>query len=248
MDPQVLCEIQTDEFAPPGFVEGLFEVEAPGDWTLFDCIEDALEQEVELTAGLLKEDYASTLDFQYVSDEQARSNNLEFLRLRRDWKAIHTPCGEWGIPDVPCHVPILSRNAREILDLIRQPDDAELAGASPTLPPAVDDELLPTAGNHGQAGEITKPGVTDAVYLGKGRLRIGTDTMVFEGQQEMVLEALVELQAATKTQLEIKSGVSDAVRILKRLVAKHSSLKAYVTIPGTRGAGGYQTSIRCKSG
>lgn len=84
----------------------------------------------------------------------------------------------------------------------------------------------------------------ESSYLGDGRLRIGAETMVFEGQELFVLEAIVELQAATKTQLESKSGVSDAVRILKRMVAKHPSMKACVTIPGIRGAGGYQTNIR----
>lgn len=88
---------------------------------------------------------------------------------------------------------------------------------------------------------------TEVVYLGGGRLRIGTVTVALEGQEELVLEALVDLQAATKMQLERESGVSDAVRILKGIVKKHS-LEGYVTSPGRRGAGGYQTTIQRQGG
>ena len=93
------------------------------------------------------------------------------------------------------------------------------------------------------------PGQKDGVvYLGGGRLRMGTEVVVFEGQESFVLEALVELQAATKMQLEVKSGVSDAVRILKGIVRKHPALSAYVTMAKRRGTGGYRTSIQRKGG
>ena len=125
MSPDLLCsiELSADE-CPPGFVEGLYAVSPLGDWTLFDCIDDALPQEVERIIQLLKEDHATELDFQYVSDEEARRNELGYVRLRRDWKDIQEPSeGEWGLPNLPMWVVILSKEGRKILDVIRHLDE-----------------------------------------------------------------------------------------------------------------------------
>jgi hypothetical protein len=87
-----------------------------------------------------------------------------------------------------------------------------------------------------------------AVYLGDGKLRIGTELMRFEGQKHFVLEALVTLGAATKKQLEDESGCGDAVKILKRLVEDERLAPHINANPGVKGAGGYSTTIRMADG
>jgi len=44
------------------------------------------------------------------------------------------------------------------------------------------------------------------VYLGDGRLRIGSDTITLEDTEDTVVRALVELQSASKGNLEQHSG------------------------------------------
>ena len=85
------------------------------------------------------------------------------------------------------------------------------------------------------------------VYLGKGQLRIGKETLAFHGQDELVLDAIVKLRAATKRQLEDESGVDDAVRVLRRLRKKHPALEQAIILPGKPASGGYRTTISCES-
>jgi hypothetical protein len=82
------------------------------------------------------------------------------------------------------------------------------------------------------------------LYLGHGRLKIGDETKCFTGQELLVLEAIVELQAATKRQLEARSGVGEAVRVLKRMVDKHPELQDYIIARPGRNKGGYRTTIQ----
>ena len=105
----------------------------------------------------------------------------------------------------------------------------------------------PAKPSGGKSQPATADHEREPTYIGGGKLRIAGETLAFEGQEELVLQALIEAGAATKTELENKSGVSDAVAILKRIIRKHPQLKDYITLPGGRGKGGYRTTIKLVS-
>ena len=84
---------------------------------------------------------------------------------------------------------------------------------------------------------------SSAVYEGDGLFIVGEKSIRLEGEEEMVLESLVELRAATKTKLVNHSGVNNAVTVLRKIKLKHAALAEYITFPGGRGKGGYQTTI-----
>jgi hypothetical protein len=86
-----------------------------------------------------------------------------------------------------------------------------------------------------------------AVWHGNGRLQIGEQFIALEGNEANVMQSLVELRAATESQLVDKSGVTDAGRVLRRLWKGHADLARHVTLPGKRNTGGYQTDIRAVS-
>jgi len=86
--------------------------------------------------------------------------------------------------------------------------------------------------------------VATAVWLGKGRVRVGDKTISLESQPADVLQALVELGSATKPQLIKKSGREDAPKILKRIADKFPELAAHIHFPGKRGYGGYSATIK----
>ncbi len=88
------------------------------------------------------------------------------------------------------------------------------------------------------------PEPREAVYLGQGRVRIGNGTISLAGQEHAVIEALVDLKAASKSDLETKSGYADAVKVLRRIRDKYPVLKPYIIMAGKRNSGGYQTTIR----
>lgn len=91
---------------------------------------------------------------------------------------------------------------------------------------------------------FAEPEKPTVATFANGKLKIGDETLAFEGQESYVLQALVELKAATKVELENKSGVPDAVTVLKRIIRKYpQKLKDYITLPGGRGRGGYRTTI-----
>ncbi len=82
-----------------------------------------------------------------------------------------------------------------------------------------------------------------AVYLGDGLLQIGAEPLRLHGQEELVIEALVDLHAASKKDLEDESGVADAVTVLRRIRKTHPILEAHIILPGKKNAGGYRTTI-----
>ena len=88
---------------------------------------------------------------------------------------------------------------------------------------------------------VTTP--PEAIWLGNGRIQIGDETISLELQYAKVLQALVELRAATKAQLQDRSGKNDPGKVLQRLVERFPSLQPYITFPGRRGKGGYRTII-----
>jgi len=92
--------------------------------------------------------------------------------------------------------------------------------------------------------ESVDPTKPKAVWLGGGRVRVGDETLALEFQEASVLEALVELGAATRPDLERRSGVEDAVGVLKKLTKKFPVLALHIHLPGGRGKGGYRTTIR----
>jgi len=85
---------------------------------------------------------------------------------------------------------------------------------------------------------------TEAVFLGNGRIRIGRQVVCLDGAQANVVQALVELQAATKRRLINHSGVGDAHQVLKKVSTSFPVLAPHIDLPGRRGTGGYRTSIR----
>ena len=82
-----------------------------------------------------------------------------------------------------------------------------------------------------------------AEWLGDGRVQVNGTTISLELQKADVLQALVELRSATKPQLQKKSGVQDAVTVLRRLVHQFPTLALHIFFPGGRGKGGYRTTI-----
>lgn len=83
----------------------------------------------------------------------------------------------------------------------------------------------------------------EAVWLGDGRVQIGNETITLESQPAEVLQALVELRSATKPQLQKHSGRDEPDKLLKRIVGRFPILKPHIRFPGTRGKGGYSTTI-----
>ncbi len=81
------------------------------------------------------------------------------------------------------------------------------------------------------------------VYRGDGLFLRGTKALRLEGQEQLVMEALVELRAASKDRLIEQSGVADAVTVLKRVKEKHPMLADAIIIPGGRDRGGYQLEV-----
>jgi tRNA A37 threonylcarbamoyladenosine synthetase subunit TsaC/SUA5/YrdC len=84
---------------------------------------------------------------------------------------------------------------------------------------------------------------TMPVYLGNGRVRVGSEIINLEGNQEAVLEALLKRGgAATLTELRSDTLVDDVPRVLKG-IRKRTGLERYIILPGGRGKGGYRTTI-----
>lgn len=101
---------------------------------------------------------------------------------------------------------------------------------------------------HGQnltGGKVTsaKTSNEQCVYLGGRRIRCNKKTIALGDAQADVVEALVELEAATEEQLARCSGRSFPGRILRSILKQHPALAAEITLPGKRGRGGYATTI-----
>lgn len=88
----------------------------------------------------------------------------------------------------------------------------------------------------------------EAVYIGDKKCQVDNDPPItLEEGEDTVLVALIELGgSASKSQLSVHSGRSDAHKVLKRIAEKHATLAAHITLPGKRGAGGYRTTIHVK--
>lgn len=79
--------------------------------------------------------------------------------------------------------------------------------------------------------------VKPALLHTDGKLQVGDEFRYLEGQEKAVLHALVALRATSKRKLIDRSRVSDAPKVLKKIVAKYE-LEAYVTFPANRDAEG----------
>jgi len=79
-----------------------------------------------------------------------------------------------------------------------------------------------------------------------GKLRRDDRSIKLEAAEDCVIVALIELGgSATIDKLRDRSGIADAPRVLGRIVKKHSEfLGDTIKLPGGRGRGGYQTTIR----
>ncbi len=89
-----------------------------------------------------------------------------------------------------------------------------------------------------------RQGVLEAFSLGDGCFEVGSEAIKLESAQASVLESLVTLRAATKSELVRQSGVADAPRVLKQIKRQVPVLSRFILIPGRRGKGGYRTTIR----
>lgn len=84
---------------------------------------------------------------------------------------------------------------------------------------------------------------TCVLFHGDGLYSRGNEFLRLDGAEANVLQALVELRAATKDKLIAESGVSNAAAVLRRMKQKYSMLAEAIVFPGARGRGGYTTSI-----
>ncbi len=84
---------------------------------------------------------------------------------------------------------------------------------------------------------------TSVVFLGDGIYQKGSENIKLDGNEANVVQALLELGAATKDELTKQSGVSDASRVLRGVHRKHAMLRDSITLPGRKGRGGYRTTI-----
>lgn len=94
-----------------------------------------------------------------------------------------------------------------------------------------------------QAG-TGRGGDSDVLFHGDGLYTCGDNAIRLEGSQAYVLEALVELRAATKDDLVRQSGVDDAPRVLRTIRKANDLLAPAIRLPGGKGKGGYATTIR----
>ena len=80
-------------------------------------------------------------------------------------------------------------------------------------------------------------------FIGKGRYRIGADTIALTGRQADVLQALVELRAATLSDLQTRSGVGNPSIALSQICNRYPALARFIKLAGGKGKGGYSTTI-----
>lgn len=116
-----------------------------------------------------------------------------------------------------------------------------LLGREPDWRDTVIDQLI---GVNDRLVRLFEPaGIIQAVWLGDGRVRVGTEVRALSQRFANVLQALVELRAATTAELVSESGEEEAGKLLRRLVVSNSYLRPYIHFPGKKCAGGYSTTI-----
>jgi len=86
--------------------------------------------------------------------------------------------------------------------------------------------------------------VDEVIYRGNGIFFAGNQNIRLDRAEEIVIETLIEARALSKDELITRSGVDDAVRILKRIKKKHPAIGKAIVLPGGKGRGGYSTSIK----
>jgi len=86
----------------------------------------------------------------------------------------------------------------------------------------------------------------NAVIIAHGNglysIGVGPPTAV-EHNEDSVLEAFLERPAMDGTELQERSGVDNAVRVLRQLCRRRPEFAAAVTFPGRQGRGGYAVAI-----
>ena len=122
-----------------------------------------------------------------------------------------------GVEDFPLLLPPMSvKNLGGLSD----EDDQRLCAVVCGSVPGISAERWETLSEEQRVGwmrEAVAKQTPEAVWLGDGRVRVGDKTIALEFQESNVVEALVELRAAMKSDLVKKSGVEDAVVVLKKL-------------------------------
>jgi len=84
------------------------------------------------------------------------------------------------------------------------------------------------------------------IYHGNGKLQIGKQWLTLEPTRAAALGALVKLRTATTEELKRESKLDDPGRELRRLIKQFPVLHSHIKTPGTKGKGGYSTTIRAE--
>ncbi len=143
--PEVMADIELGvSFSSdnPGAIDQLYEPPGPSEWMVFDLVEDATESEIRLLLTCLERDATDggRFEFRTVRDDDARKDDVAYVLLRRDWKAVATL--SWDDPQVSYG---FAQRARGLLAEIREtqgghhknatPHDASPKLATPTATP-----------------------------------------------------------------------------------------------------------------
>ena len=181
---------------------------------------------------------------EFLRDLAALSTWLRyFCQIKGDWKKRDLRGLGRAFADYGLHSLVDSiRQLADRLDVEATPWPAQIH-ASGVLN-YIDRILLANRSPTEEVAEGSTP-PAHAVYLGKGLVRIGKETLVISPLEDESLCALLELGGAADSRALIKQSGSDrSPRVLRRLRGKYDGkFKNLVSAPGARGKGGYRTSI-----
>lgn len=88
----------------------------------------------------------------------------------------------------------------------------------------------------------------EAFFLGRKRYQVGdSPPLVLQESEDFVLRSLIDLGgAASLSDLRKQTGKADCATVLRRIKhkKKYKSLAPFIILPGSKGKGGYRTTIR----
>ena len=88
----------------------------------------------------------------------------------------------------------------------------------------------------------------EVAFIGDGRFRCGADVIQLVDAEANVLETLVSFGAISLDDLRNATNTASPQKVLKRITEKFPALARAITLPGGKGRGGYQTTIKDESG
>lgn len=154
---------------------------------------------------------------------------------------------------------LASRGGKPAMQFLGQSPGAELADLMAALgrvnwPPAEWKRVIVKAASEA-ASDVAKyfdslhRPLPQAAYDAENRiLRIGQSLHVLDPVKSHVVEALVEHRALDQEGLRDKSGVKSAPRVLRGIVETIPDANLHIKLPGTKGKGGFSTSIVFEEG